>query len=102
MGLAWEEAAGATEGWPERGPGLGGGRRSHRGRWPERGPGLAWEEAAGRSGQSRGLSYRMHTAMGPPPPLSGVPTFTLGGTQHTAQHSWQLGHPSLQKDSESC
>lgn len=53
-GLVWEEAAGATE---------RGGRSG----------GLAWEEAAGRGGQNRGLSYRMHAAMGPPPPLSGVP-----------------------------
>lgn len=71
-GLAWEEAAGATE----RGGRSGGLALEEASGATERGGrsgGLAWEEAAGRGGQNRGLSYRMHAAMGPPPPLSGVP-----------------------------
>ena len=87
-GLAWKEATGATE----RGGGVGRSGRSG---------GLAWGEAAGRVGWSRGLSYRMHAAVAPPGLLSGDPD-TDSGTHHTAQHSWQVGHPSLQKDSDPC
>lgn len=70
---------GRRERWPEWGPGLGGGRRSQR--WWSRG--LAWEEATGRVGWSRGLSYRMHAAMAPPGLLSGDPdTDTQWHTPH--------------------
>ena len=101
MGLAWEEAIGTTE---RGGRSLGGGHRSHRGRWPERGPGLGGGHRShrGRRPEQRPALQDARSHGSPTPALRSPLTLTLSGTHHTAQHSWQLGQPSLRKDSDPC
>ena len=86
------------ERWPEWGPGLGGGLRSHRERWPERGPGLGGGRRERRPEQ-RPVLQDACSHGSPTPALRSPLTLTLSSTHHKAQHSWQLGHPSLRKDS---